>query len=161
VKTFSYKFRQPYHTAEKLGLSRAGKFVGEVRGEAEDLACDAIRELQVALREKGYALKRGGLLLASGRALPELEKILASHALIHTADGELFREALRAASGRCGLEIRCSKERALMEVCEKGFSVSKEVLAASVKEMGREFGSPWTQDEKMATMVGWLALRSS
>jgi hypothetical protein len=161
VKTFSYKFRQPYHTAEKLGLGRAINFVDGVREEAEELAQEAIRGVQVALREAGYDLKRGGLLLASGRMLPELEKILASHALIHTADGELFREALRAASGRCGLKLRCSKERELMEECEKGLSVDKEELARKVKEMGREFGAPWTQDEKMATLAGWLALRSS
>jgi hypothetical protein len=161
VKVFSYKFRQPYHTAEKLGLGRAGNFVNGVRGEAEDLACEAIRKVQVALRENGYELKRAGLLLASGRTLPELEKILASHALIHTADGDLFREALRRASGRCGLELRCSKERELVEECEKSFSVNKEELARRVKEMGRAFGAPWTQDEKMATLAGWLALGAS
>jgi hypothetical protein len=161
VKTFSYKFRQPYHTAEKLGLGRARNFVDGVREEAEELAQEAICGAQAALKEAGYELKRGGLLLASGRILPGLEKILASHALIHTADGELFREALRGASGRCGLKLRCSKERELMEECEKGLSTEKEELARMVKEMGREFGPPWTQDEKMATLAGWLALRSS
>jgi hypothetical protein len=160
VKTFSYKFRQPYHTAEKLGFARAEEFLDGVRREAEELACEALRELQIPLKKDGYQLKGGALLLASGRILPELEKILASHALIHTADGELFREALRAASGRCGLTLRCSKERELMEECEKELSVDKEELARKVKEMGREFGAPWTRDEKMATLAGWLALRS-
>jgi hypothetical protein len=32
------------------------------------------------------------MLLASGRALPSLQKILASHALIHTAEGEAIVE---------------------------------------------------------------------
>jgi len=43
------------------------------------------------LRGKGYRPVGSALLLASGRPLPKLETILASHALIHTADGEHFR----------------------------------------------------------------------
>ena len=38
VKTFSYAYRQPYHTAEKMELAEAGEFVRGVRAEAEELA---------------------------------------------------------------------------------------------------------------------------
>jgi len=158
VETFSYKFRQPYHTAEKMRLEEAGKFISGVRTEAESLAYRSLHAVQVDLERQGYHLDRGGLLLASGKALPELEKILLSHALIHTADGELFREALRGASGRCGLRLTCTKERELLEQCAEAFSLRPVELLRRVTELGRPFGSPWSQDEKFATLASWLVL---
>lgn len=109
VETFTYEFRQPYHTALKLEAGEGRAFVSRMRGEARRFALRAIRDARVRLEARGYELARCGLLLASGRALPGLAQILASHALIHTADGELFREALVHASGRCGVE--CVKVR--------------------------------------------------
>src|SRR5207249_7222949 len=92
VETFTYEFRQPYHTAEKMLAGQAREFISRMMAEARRLSYRAIRELESRTQEQGVKLTRCGLLLASGRALPELDKILASHALIHTADGELFRE---------------------------------------------------------------------
>src|SRR5712692_3923950 len=100
VETFTYEFRQPYHTAEKMLLVQARDFIERVRNEARRLAHRAIHGLQKDLQKQGVNPTRCGLLLASGRPLPSLEKILASHALIHTADGELFREALLHARDR-------------------------------------------------------------
>jgi hypothetical protein len=158
VKTFSYTFRQPYHTAEQMELAEAGKFVAGVRAEAEELACAALRELRNELKKLGWKLDRGSLLLASGRELPEFAKILSSHALIHTADGELFRDAIRGACKRSGLRVTQVKDRELIERCAEVFSVSPASLLRRVTEFGREFGAPWTQDEKFAMLAAWLAL---
>src|SRR5258708_20946629 len=94
VKTFIYKFRQPYHTAERMPIDKAGAFVAGARSEAKELATRALCSTRAELQKQGYELVRGALLLASGRTLPGLEGILKSHALIHTADGELIRESL-------------------------------------------------------------------
>ena len=161
VETFSYKFRQPYHTAEKMHFGVADKFISGVRTEAQGLADRALRSVQVDLKKQGYDLDRGGLLLASGRPLPELKKILHSHALIHMADGELFREVLDRASVRCGLNIMRTKERELLDACAEAFSRDPEVLLRQVTELGRPFGSPWSQDEKFATLAAWLVLSVS
>jgi len=157
VETFTYRFRQPYHTGERLGLADAREFIAGVREKGLELAYRAIRDLQAELEERGYQLTRGALLLASGRPLPELEKILASHALIHTADGELFRECLLHASERCGLAVVSIRERELLEQAAKAMRMPKPSLLRRVTELGRPFGSPWTQDEKFATLAAWLA----
>ncbi len=115
VETFIYKFRQPYHTAGRMPLEKARTFIDESLVEAKRLACSALRSTRKQLEDQGYELARGALLLASGRALPGLEGILQSHALIHTADGELFREALRCSSADCGLEMACIRERDLLD----------------------------------------------
>jgi uncharacterized protein YifE (UPF0438 family) len=161
VETFTYGFRQPYHTAEKMLLGQAREFIARMQAEARRLAYRAVRELASRAQEQGAKLARCGLLLASGRALPTLEKILASHALIHTADGELFREALLHASARCGLRDFTIKERELLERAGQALRLKSTVLMDRVTELGRSFGAPWSQDEKFATIAAWLALRAS
>ena len=161
VETFSYTFRQPYHTAEKMDFADAAGFISGVQKESEQLAHKALRELQTELEQEGYRLDRGSLLLAAGRPLPELEKILKAHALIHMADGELFREALRQASERCGMRLTCVREKELLEHCSKAFSVKEPVLLRQVTELGKGIGPPWSQDEKYATLAAWLALGAS
>lgn len=160
VETFSYEFRQPYHTAEKMLTGQAREFIERVRDEARRLAHRAIHGLQSELQKQGVVLKSCGLLLASGKPLPTLDKILASHALIHTADGELFREALFHASARCGIEDFRIKERELLERGGEVLRLRKSVLLRRATELGRPFGSPWSQDEKFATIAAWLALRA-
>jgi hypothetical protein len=158
VGTFIYKFRQPYHTAERMPLEKARVFVDASLVEAKRLAGSALRSTQKELGNKGYELARGALLLASGKALPGLESILLSHALIHTADGEHFREALRHSCADCGVEIRCIKERELLDLGVKTLRTKREKLLRRLTELGTGFGSPWTQDEKYAALGAWLVL---
>jgi hypothetical protein len=160
VETFSYTFRQPYHTAEKMPLGEAREFVARVQEEARRLAYRAIRGLQSDSQQQGIMLTRGCLLLASGRPLPDLEKILASHALIHTADGELFREAILHACVRCGLRTESIREKELLERAKGSLHLQPAALLRRVTELGKPFGSPWSQDEKFATVAAWLALTS-
>jgi hypothetical protein len=158
VKTFSYAYRQPYHTAERMELGEAEKFVAGVRAEAEELTYEALRELKLELKGLQWQLDGGCLLLASGRALPEFAKILASHALIHTADGELFRAAIRGACARCGVLVTTIREREVLERCADRFSLKPAEALRRAAELGRDFGAPWTQDEKFATLAAWWAL---
>jgi hypothetical protein len=160
VETFTYEFRQPYHTAEKMLIGQAREFIARIQVEARRLAYRAIQELESRTQEQGVKLTRCGLLLASCRPLPGLEKILASHALIHTADGELFREALLHASARCGLQDFTIKEKELLERAEEALRVKGAALTRRVTELGKPLGSPWSQDEKFATVAAWLALTS-
>jgi hypothetical protein len=160
VETFTYRFRQPYHTGEKIALAEAREFIAGVREKGRELAYCAIRDLQAELKERSYQLSRGALLQASGKPLPELEKILASHALIHTADGELFRECLLHASARCGLAVVSIRERELLDQAVKAFHVPRPSLLRRITQLGRPFGAPWSQDEKFATLAAWLAART-
>jgi hypothetical protein len=160
VETFTYEFRQPYHTAEKMLGGQAREFIARVQTEARRLAYRAIREIASRTEEQGVKLTRCGLLLASGRPLPALEKILASHALIHTADGELFREAILDASARCSLREFKIKDKELLACIGEVFRAKPNELMRRVTELGRSFGAPWSQDEKFATLAAWLALDS-
>ena len=161
VETFTYEFRQPYHTAKKMPPDEGREFISRMQEEARRLAYRAICDVQSELQKQGLKLTRCGLLLASGKALPVLDTILASHALIHTADGELFREALLHASARCGLRDFRVKEREVLDLAGRAFRLKPADIMRRVTELGRSLGSPWSQDEKFATMAAWLALSAS
>jgi hypothetical protein len=157
VEEFTYRLRQPYHTAEKMTLAGAREFISKARTIAGNLALRAMQTLQSQLEERGYHLGHGSLLLASGKSLPELEKILASHALIHTADGELFREALAQAGEKCGLRLLRVREKELLDLAAQTLGKPPAALLHQAKELGRPFGSPWSRDEKFASLAAWLA----
>jgi hypothetical protein len=153
VETFTYEFRQPYHTAEKMPLEEAGNFISRVETQARRLAHRAIHELQKNLEAQGYELKRCGLVLASGRTPPALPQILASHALIHTADGELFRRAILDASARIGLAGKTIKEREVLGEASRILRLKPNDLTRRIAELGRPLGPPWSQDEKVAGRI--------
>jgi hypothetical protein len=157
VENFTYEFRQPYHTGEKLPLDEARAFVTGIRNESRRLALRAIRKVAADLHAQGYKLSGCGLLVSSGRPLPKLPQILASHALIHSADGELFREAILHAAERCGLKALTVKEREVLDAAARALRVKPADLARRVAELGWPLGAPWSQDEKLATVAAWLA----
>jgi hypothetical protein len=158
VKIFSYTFRQPYHTAEKMPRPDAIKFISGVQANAKRLALSSLRSLQADLAGGDFKIVRGALLLASGRALPALEQILASHALIHTADGELFRDSLRAACARLHLPALGIREKELFATASKVFGIQPAELKRRIAAFGKSLGPPWSQDEKFAALGAWLSL---
>jgi hypothetical protein len=158
VNTFTREFRQPYHTAEKRPLAESRDIIARARAESEELACQAILSAQTSLQHEEYELKSCGLLLASGKPLPDLERILASHALIHTAEGELFREALLHGAARCGLEPYRVKESEIFDQATRTLGLGKDEVLRRLALIGQAIGPPWTQDEKLSALVGWLSL---
>ena len=160
VETFTYQFRQPYHTAEKMPADETQAFISRVESEAGRLAHRAIHELKESLLAQGYELKRCGLVLASGRALPPLPQILESHALIHTADGELFRRAVLDASAHNGLASSTIREREILNEASRVLRIKPNDLTRRIAGLGKPLGPPWSQDEKLASLVAWLALTS-
>ncbi len=160
VETFTYRFRQPYHTAERMPADEAQAFIARAETEAQLLSSRAIHELKGSLLAQGYELKRCGLLLASGRTLPPLPQILASHALIHTADGELFRRAILDASAHNGLASSTIKEREILSEASRVLRIKPSDITRRIAELGKPLGPPWSQDEKLASLVAWLALAS-
>ena len=82
--------KQPYHFAETMSLKEAERHLQECAAISERLALQAIREALEAVNARNYRVVGCAMLLASGRELPTLPKILASHALVHTAEENSF-----------------------------------------------------------------------
>ncbi len=150
--------RQPFHAAEGRPFAAAEALIRRATDEATALAERAVREAVAELRAAGHEPVASGVLLAAGRPLPGLREVLASHALIHAAEGELFREALRQASERCGLLVTHVKEKELDERAAQALGRSAAEQGRQLAAWGKALGPPWTQDQKRAALVAWLAL---
>lgn len=153
--------KQPYHAAEGLDLKQAGALLKRCEEASHLLARRAFNAALDDLRAEGHEPVGCGLLLASGRPLTTLAETLASHARIHTADGEHFRDALAHAAEHAKLPVTRVRERELHERGAAALRVPAGELKRRVAELGRAIGPPWTQDEKLAALVAWLVLAAA
>lgn len=150
--------KQPYHAAEDHALEDATRMMARYVADADRRALNDLRETRDAAAVAGHRVGGCGLLLASGRPLPGLAQTLASHALIHTADGEHFRDALRSAASGLSLKVTEVRERDVEALVAERAGVSVDELKSRIAGLGKALGPPWTQDQKLAALAGLLAL---
>ena len=79
---------QPYHYAASRELAAAEKHIARSAADCDRLAIKALTELCARLRDRGFAKTGAAILLSSAKPLPALDKILAAHPMIHTAEGD-------------------------------------------------------------------------
>jgi hypothetical protein len=149
---------QPYHFAEHLDLPEAEEFLAKCGAASERLALSAIGELVGELRDRKYPVVGSAVLLASGRPLPPLSKVLASHALIHAAEGEFFRKAFWKACEGLDLAVTGFRERDLDQCAQMAFGKAAAEMRQQIAALGRSLGPPWTQDQKAATLAASVLL---
>ena len=149
---------QPYHAAAEMEIGQGEELIERCIASSRALAARALKDAFALVRKKGCEPIACGILTASGRALPALPAILASHALIHTAEGEMFRDVLAHASQQLGLAAIRVPEKALYREAETRLGVGEVEWKLHLAELGRRIGPPWRQDEKNATVIGALAL---
>lgn len=147
-----------YHAAREAGLAKAPRIVRLARTTACRAATRAMREAVAGLDAGGLKVVAGGLLTGSMRVPKALDAILASHPLLHAAEGELFRDALIAGCKACGIRLRGVPERELWTRAEQLLGLKRAVLQRRLDELGRVAGRPWAQDQKLAALTAWLAL---
>lgn len=149
---------QPYHFVEKLDLRAAEKHIARCAAMASRLALDGLREVASALRDRGCHLAGAAILLSSGRVLPDLPGILASHAMIHAAEGDFFRQAFREASENLKIPVTGIREKELDDHATRVFGKTAPGLRERIYGLGRTLGPPWTTDEKTAALAAAIVL---
>jgi hypothetical protein len=150
--------RQAFHAAADLDAGAAEALVERATRTAETLAEQAVRGLVGELRSAGHQVAGAGIVLGGGRRLGTLAQVLASHAAMHAAEGELYREVLVHAAAACGLLVTGVPERDLHDRATVALGVPAPDLRRRVTELGRACGPPWAQDQKSAALVAWLPL---
>lgn len=150
--------RQVYHAVQDSPLDRAAKLIGEVETSALACATSEINALVDSLTAAGHVVVGVGIAAKTARLPDALEKILASHALLHAAEGDLYREALAEAAASCGLAVAGFPPKQLYGDAAAQLSVSETSVRDLVARTGKAIGSPWRADRKEATLAGLLAL---
>jgi hypothetical protein len=149
---------QPYHAAEKLPLNEAEALLQECAEVAEALAIKAVRHAVAELAAKGHSVAGSCILMGSGRSASSLAATLASHTMIHTAEGDFYRDALRKACESCGLAVSPIKEKQVWDQAVTSLGIPREKLECRISELGKSIGPPWRQDEKLSAVAGWIVL---
>jgi hypothetical protein len=150
--------KQPFHTAEPMPIADAENYISRCRNATDQRAREAMTALQKISEDHGMSLSGACVIAASGRELPGLQAILASHALIHAAEGEFYRNTLLSAAKSLKINAqRLNRREAAMWVASR-LDWSEELLVKKLGAIGRKIGRPWTLDEKLATMAAWLML---
>lgn len=149
---------QPYHYVAKKEISAAEKHVTRCASVSGNLAFEALTQLAAELGELNFAPKAAIVLLSSARPLPDLKAILASHALIHTAEGEFFRQAFRRAFEKLKIPVTGIRTRDLDNHALQAFGKAAPAIQKRIDGMGRSLGSPWTKDEKTAALAAAIVL---
>jgi len=149
---------QPYHHAVSLELTESETYLANCSAASERLALEAVAEVVSELKGQNYNIVGSAVLLASGRPLPALSKILASHALIHTAEGEFFRNVIRKACQRLEIRVTAIRERELEERAKTSFGDAASRVQRRISCLGSSTGPPWTKDHKMAALAAAIIL---
>ncbi|HEY2912321.1 MAG TPA: hypothetical protein VGK21_03085 [Candidatus Angelobacter sp.] len=149
---------QPYHYVAKKEISAAEKHLTRCASVSGNLAFEALTQVSTELGALGFAPKVAVVLLSSARPLPDLNAILASHALIHTAEGEFFRQAFRSAFEKLRIPVTGIRTRDLDDCAVQAFGKAASAIQKRIYGMGRSLGAPWTKDEKTAALAAAIVL---
>jgi hypothetical protein len=150
--------KQPFHAIEALDLDQAAQRLSHYRTLAEVMAFAAIQSIAADLSARGSYMTSVGVLESAGRKGSSLASILASHSLIHAADGDHFRNALAVAAERSGLTVCRVRARDLEAQAEAALRRPRALLRDAVNGLGRQVGPPWGADQKMAALLAWLLI---
>jgi hypothetical protein len=149
---------QPYHFAVGLAPSQQKEHLAHCAEASSRLAAKAIAGVIGELDGRRYRIVGAAVLLASGRTLPSLEKILSAHPLIHTAEGEFFRHAASQACEDLQIPVTAIRVRELDERANAAFGNAARRVENNVAKLGSSIGPPWTKDHKTAALAALLVL---
>ena len=146
----------PYHhEALELDIGAAIDLVNRVRRSVAQQANAALSPLVATCRARVLILPASPY-----DSLPDsLEEVLRSRPLTHAADGMLYRESLAEAAAGLGMEVRRYPRRTDPTVlAAEAMGVNAATVASLIARFGREAGTPWRRDHKLAAAAGLSVL---
>ena len=153
-----FRGKQPFHHAKELSLAKAETFLASYTAECDRLACDEIRAAISDCEAQGHHISAAAILLTSARKLPALAQILASHALIHAAEGKFFRDIAQSACEFLGIPTTGYSKRELEQDASAAVGAVGVNIAQRLTSAGKSLGPPWTADHKSAAKAAYLTI---
>ena len=147
-----------YHMGQKLPVDRAEELVRSSEETFVAAARAAIAALAAELRGEGLEPVASAVVAGGKRPLPPLEAILKSHALVHAAEGELYRRVLARASEACAIPVAFVPATDLPARVGDAAGIPSKRVVSILAEVGKASGKPWARDQKEAALAAWLAL---
>ena len=146
----------PYHhEALELDIDAAIDLVNRVSRSVAEHANAAISTMMATYRAQVLILPS-----SPHDSLPDsLQGILNSRPLTLAADGMLYREALAKAAAELGMEVRRYPRKTDPTVlAAEAMGVDAAEVTSLIAQFGREAGTPWRKDHKMAAAAALSVL---
>lgn len=157
---------EPYRLAAEMARSAAGRATEEIaasvaegRRRQEQRATEDLRA--IVQRLEAAACKPIVVALLVNRAgwiTDLLDYSLAWAEHIPVAEALAVRDALRAASMRCGIELAELDEKSLPELAAQVLEQPPAGIAARLKNLGTKVGKPWRKEQKLACLAAWVTV---
>ena len=138
--------RQIYHVVVGLPVAEAESRVAAVVEHATAIATDRIAEIA----QRVSRLAAVGVIVGDFPVPDSLAAILASHTLMHAAEGAMFRDALLDAATTAGVRAVGVSRKIATQRLEGN-------LAGPVAGVGVAAGRPWRKEHKLATVAALMA----
>ena len=136
-----FKTGAVFHVAQEMPVETARTLVRSSEAKFESIARDAIRALLDELGAAGFEVVASGIIAGSPKPLPPLESILRSHALVHAAEGDLYRRMIARACEACAIPVRMVPASAIG------------AHASQIAAIGKASGRPWAADQKESALA--------
>ncbi|HMI89408.1 MAG TPA: hypothetical protein VK550_35280 [Polyangiaceae bacterium] len=146
-----------YHAAQELALGAAERVVRVATEQSRARALSALKAAVAELGKRGHEVVASGILVSGRPPDADLATILKSHALLHAAEGELFRQAIKSASEKLKIPVTEVRARELPSRAAGVLKVSAAELPDRLAKIGRSAGRPWSKDQKDGFLVALLA----
>ena len=146
----------PYHhEALELDIGAASNLVHRVRRSVAEHARAALSAMPATCRARALVLPTSPF-----DSLPDsLEEVLRSRPLTLAADGMLYRESLAEAAAELGMEVwRYPRKIDPTVLAAEALGVGVAEVTAVIARFGREAGTPWRKDHKLAAAAALRVL---
>jgi hypothetical protein len=147
-----------YHAAKELEPEAAASYVEGSIARAQALAVAAVRGAAKRCADAGHQLRGCGVLIGTGMPDWSTAEILAVHARMHKAEGEMFRSVLLEAARSCGLILTALPDKTALESAATYLRITPARLDTRLAAMGRAVGPPWGKYQKEAAAAALVAL---
>ncbi len=146
----------PYHhEALALDIGAATDLVNRVRRSVAAHAHAAISTMLTTFSARHLILPASPY----DRLPDSLAEVLASHPLTVAADGMLYRESLAEAAAELGMEVhRYPRKTDPTQLGAEAMGVDVAEVNSLIARFGREAGTPWRKDHKMAAAAALSVL---
>lgn len=147
-----------YHQVVEMDPAAAQIRIAEVRAASRAKATRGIAEAVAALGQAGLEVGLAVVPTGRVRAARPLAEIVKSHALVHAAEGDFYRDVVAEACAALGLDVSRLVERDLLLETSRTLGTPATALETHLTAMGRVYGPPWSEDQKLATLAAWTGM---
>jgi len=144
-----------FHVGQELPIAEARTLVESSELRFAERARTQLAAFVARLDAKVVA---AGMVAPVAKSLPPLEQILKAHAVVHAAEGELYRRVFIEAGAALGARPTRVPADGLAKRVAAALGLTAAKLDARLAALGKASGRPWAADQKQAALVAWLAL---